>query len=51
MYHEYDIITVMVKINKDAFIIVRVTKEEKLSLIKKAGKNLSKFIRNLLGFK
>jgi hypothetical protein len=37
------------KQNKTHFIIVRVTKEEKESLVKKAGKNLSKFIRGLLG--
>lgn len=36
------------KENKISFIIVRVTKAEKLSLMKRAGKNLSKFIRTLL---
>ena len=35
--------------NKTEFIITRVTKSEKADLIKKAGKNLSKLIRTLLG--
>jgi len=39
----------MKKENKSSFIIVRVTKEEKSSLLKKAGKNLSRFVRSLLG--
>jgi hypothetical protein len=33
---------------KTTFIIIRVTPEEKLDLIKRAGKNLSRFIRLLL---
>lgn len=35
--------------NKEVFIIIRVTKSEKLNLVKRAGKNLSKFIRDILG--
>ena len=35
--------------NKTAYIIVRVTATEKLNLVKRAGKNLSKLIRTLLG--
>lgn len=38
------------KQNKTAFIIIRITQSEKAILLKKAGKNLSKFIRKLLGF-
>lgn len=34
---------------KTVFIIVRVTPEEKVSLLKKAGRNLSKHIRIILG--
>ena len=37
------------KENKTAFIIIRVTKTEKASLLKIAGRNLSKYIRGLLG--
>ena len=38
----------MRKENKTEFIIIRCTPAEKLNLLKKAGKNLSKFIRVLL---
>lgn len=41
----------MTKERKTEFIIVRVTLAEKESILNKAGKNLSKYIRNLLGFK
>jgi hypothetical protein len=41
----------MKKERKDVFIIVRCTKSEKASLLKRAGRNLSRFIRDLLGFK
>jgi hypothetical protein len=44
----------MVKENKSAFIIVRVTTTEKAQLRKTAAKNrtrFSVFVRNLLGFK
>lgn len=37
------------KENKTEYIIIRVTKREKASFVKQAGKNLSKLIRTLLG--
>jgi hypothetical protein len=37
------------KERKTEFIIIRVTKSEKDNFIKQAGKNLSKFIRQLIG--
>ena len=37
------------KENKNCFIIIRVTEKEKESLVEKAGKNISKFIRKLIG--
>jgi hypothetical protein len=41
----------MKKDRKTTFIIVRTTPEEKIEIIKKAGKNLSRYIRLLLGLK
>ena len=39
----------MNKENKTHYIIIRVTKSEKDNFVKIAGKNLSKYIRNILG--
>jgi hypothetical protein len=39
------------KHKKDCFIIIRVTKDEKEELVRKAGRNLSVMIRKILGLK
>lgn len=37
--------------SRTEFLIIRVTKEEKLSILQKAGLNVSKWIRKKLGLK
>lgn len=41
----------MAKNNRDSFVIVRLTKQEKEEIVRKAGKSISIYIRQLLGFK